>query len=224
MQKFYKEKRGFTLVEILIVVTILGILAAVVIVSVVGLLGKGQKESYLTDSDTIHTVVSAFHADPHAYSGVNGWNENSDISSINNYPIGNATDPDGTILDLYLDEAIFMNNFWVYPVMDANGTTDVVDDTPADYDAIRAAAIWMGLLNNRPGDGSSGPDVAPGDHNSPQNGEFGPYLSPLPDSCSTYNHSKGRGTYTWIMGDLGQVYGVFKDGDTWYAGFNGRYP
>ena len=216
MQKFFKEKSGFTLVELLIVVTILGILAAVVVVSVVGLLGKGQKESYFTDSDTIHAVVSAFYADPHAYSDVNGWNENSDISSINNYPIGNPGNE--SALDLRLGAVVPVGDYSVFIVMDPT------ENEAADDADIRAAAIWMGLLNNGPGDGAPGPDVAPGDANSPLEGENGPYLSPLPDSCSTYNSSKGRGTYTWIMGDLGQVYGVFKDGDTWYAGFNGHYP
>jgi hypothetical protein len=104
------------------------------------------------------------------------------------------------------------------------------DGSEADTADIIAAAIWTGLLNNRPGYGSPGPDVAPGDNNSPLSRENGPYLNPLPQSCSKYNASLGEGTYTWIVGSYGRIYGVFpddQDGDgtqEWFKGFNGRYP
>jgi hypothetical protein len=215
----------------MIVVMILGVLAALVTVSLVGLLGRGGKEAYLTDQDTIHTLVSAFYSDTHAYSDDGGWNEADDHVSFHNYPIGNATNDDA--LDLYLGDVVDLGKYKVHKVMDASEPdADVADgDEPEASDAdIRAAAIWMGLLTNGPGDGDAlcaNPNPDHSDYVSPLEGEFGLYLNPLPNSCSTWNYSKGDGTYTWIVGENGMVYGVFKDGangNNWYAGFNGFYP
>jgi type II secretory pathway pseudopilin PulG len=200
------------------VLLILGILAAVVVVNVVGLTGRGEVESYATDENTIQLSVSTFYADTHAYSSTGGWNEAGNFTSVHNYPIGNPTD--AAALDLYLGIETGMGKYKVHVVMNGNGTA------AGDAD-IQASAIWMGLLVNGAGQCDvigAGPDVAPGDNNSPRAGEPGPYLNPLPRSCSKYNSSVGSGTITWIVGEHGTVYGVFKDGDTWYAGFGGRYP
>jgi len=193
------------------VLSILGILAAVVVVNVVGLTGRGEAESYATDERTIQLSVSTFFADTHAYSGSGGWNEEaSNYTSVHNYPIGNPTD--AAALDLYLGNETSMGRYKVHVVMNGNGTA------AGDAD-IQASAIWMGLLTNGPGDGTDTPG-----NSAPLRGEPGPYLNPLPKSCSQYNSSVGSGTITWIVGEHGTVYGVFKDGDTWYAGFGGRYP
>ena len=197
---------------------ILGILAAVVIVNVVGLTGRGEVESYATDESTIQLSVSTFYADAHAYSSTGGWNEAGNFTSVHNYPIGNPTD--AAALDLYLGIETGMGKYKVHVVMNGNGTA------AGDAD-IQASAIWMGLLVNGAGQCDvigAGPDVAPGDNNSPRVGEPGPYLNPLPRSCSPYNSSVGSGTITWIVGEHGTVYGVFEQGGTWYAGFGGRYP
>ena len=209
---------------------ILGILAAVVVVNVVGLTGRGEVESYATDESTIQLVVSTFKSDIHAYSGIDGdgdgwidgWNEAgnaSNYTSVHNYPIGNATD--AAALDLYLGIETGMGRYKVNVVMNGSGN--------ATTDDIKAAAIWMGLLTTGPGEGRPGPDKSPpydsGVYsNAPLAGEYGPYLNPLPRSCSQNNSSDGSGTITWIVGEHGMVYGVFEQGGTWYAGFGGRYP
>ena len=189
---------------------ILGILAAVVVVNVVGLTGRGEAESYATDERTIQLSVSTFFADTHAYSSTDGWNEASNYTSVHNYPTqwGNAS-------KLYPGNETGMGKYKVHVVMDAG----VSPEAKAENDDITAAAIWMGLLTNGPGNGTD----TPGD-SAPLRGESGPYLNPLPRSCSTYNSSVGSGTITWIVGEHGTVYGVFEQGGTWYAGFGGRYP
>ena len=207
---------------------ILGILAAVVVVNVVGLTGRGEAESFATDERTIQLSVSTFFADTHAYSGIDGdgdgridgWNEKGNCTSVHNYPIGNATDT--AALDLYLGNETMMGKYKVHVVMDAS----VSPGEKAEDGDIIAAAIWMGLLTNGPGDGTAD---TPGD-SAPLRGESGPYLNPLPKSCSKYNSSSGTGTITWIVGAYNRIYGVFPsdengDGtDEWYAGFGGRYP
>ena len=191
---------------------ILGILAAVVVVNVVGLTGRGQAESYATDERTIQMAVSTFYADTHAYSSTGGWNEASGYTSVHNYPTAS-----GAASNLYLGNETMMGKYKVNVVMD--GTDNTPANEEIDHD-ITAAAIWMGLLTNGPGDGTAD---TPGD-SAPLAGETGPYLNPLPKSCSNYNSSSGTGTITWIVGAYNRIYGVFEQGGVWYAGFGGRYP
>jgi type II secretory pathway pseudopilin PulG len=195
------------------VLVILGILAAVVVVNVVGLTGRGEVESYATDERTIQLVVSTFYADNHAYSATDGgWSEASNYTSVHNYPTAI-----GTASALYLGNETMMGKYKVNVVM--NGS-DI-----ATTDDIKAAAIWMGLLVNGPGDGTGiSPVLDTMDNSAPLAGEHGPYLNPLPKSCSKYNSSSGTGTITWIVGGYNRIYGVFEQGGMWYAGFGGRYP
>jgi prepilin-type N-terminal cleavage/methylation domain-containing protein len=204
-----RDEGGFTLVELLLVIFILGILSSMVIINVVGLMGRGEKEAYETDEKTIQTAVSAFYADVHAYSSVGGWNQAGNHTSFHNYPTAS-----GRYSSLYLGESVTLNGHTVRVVWSA-------PDTPANTTEIEAAAIWMGLLTNGPGEGTNPPDK---DTSAPLAGEHGPYLNPLPRSCSPSNSSKGSGTITWIVGDYGRVYGVFESDGVWYAGFGGRYP
>ena len=192
---------------------ILGILAAVVVVNVVGLTGRGEAESYATDESTIQLVVSTFYADVHAYSSNGGWNEEAG-TSVHNYPTAS-----GAASMLYLGNETGMGKYKVNVVMNGNGTA------ARDAD-IQASAIWMGLLVNGPGDGTGISPVLDDtmDNSAPLAGEHGPYLNPLPRSCSKYNSLTGTGTITWVVGAYNRIYGVFEDGGRWYAGFGGRYP
>jgi type II secretory pathway pseudopilin PulG len=203
-------------VELLLVLAILGLLAAVVSVSVVGLIGRGEEETYATDERTIQLAVSAFYSDVHGYdAGGGGWNAPGNASSVHNYP---TADGKASVLS-HAAATTKVNGYNVWEIVGYSGST------PAEKRAeIEDAAIWMGLLTNGPGDGAVGPDVAPGDDNSPLEGEHGPYLNPLPDSCSTINASRGGGSITWIVGVFGRVYGVWDQVGVWYAGFGGRYP
>jgi len=202
------------------VILILGILAGVVTVNVVGLTGRGEAESYATDERTIQLAVSTFYADTHAYCGIDGdgdgwidgWNEAGNYTSVHNYPTAS-----GTASKLYLGNETGMGKYKVHVVMDGS---DI-----ATTDDITAAAIWMGLLVNGPGDGTGiSPVLDTMDNSAPLRGEPGPYLNPLPKSCSPYNSSSGTGTITWIVGAYNRIYGVFEQGGIWYAGFGGRYP
>ena len=192
---------------------ILGVLAAVVTVSVVGLIGRGEEEGYDLDERSIQLGVVTFYSDIHAYDVTDGWNEDGSTAG-HRYPTAS-----GQASSLYRSETrSTINGQTVYRLMEGAGN-------PADDADIPPAAIWMGLLVNGPGSGPAGVDVAPGDDNSPLEGERGPYLNEVPKSCSRNNSTAGGGTYTWIVGSYGRVYGVFQqDTDEWYVGFNGTYP
>jgi prepilin-type N-terminal cleavage/methylation domain-containing protein len=209
-----QSERGFTLIELIIVLFILGILAAVVVVNVVGLTNRGEAEGYASDLGTIQLAVSAFYADAHAYSSAGGWDEAGNYTSVHNYPTMSGADS-----ELYLGNEVRLGKYTVHAMMDGN------DSKPATTDDIIAATIWMGLLVNGPGTGTGlAPVPDTKDNSAPLRGESGPYLNPLPRSCSEYNFSVGTGTITWVVGAYGRVYGVFEQNGVWYSGYGGRYP
>jgi len=92
MRKYFKKlgkQKGFTLVELLIVVAILGVLAAVVVPNVIGLAGKGQEEAAKTELSNIQTAMDIMMATNHLTS-VTATAATSDMSA---FPTGNPLYP-----------------------------------------------------------------------------------------------------------------------------------
>ncbi|MBI4215975.1 MAG: prepilin-type N-terminal cleavage/methylation domain-containing protein [Chloroflexi bacterium] len=75
IRKFFsgkKSERGFTLVEILIVLAVLAVLGAVVVPQVTGFLGRGKERAYDGDRRILQAAVDAWRTDVRSRVG-NPW-------------------------------------------------------------------------------------------------------------------------------------------------------
>ncbi|WP_133871183.1 type II secretion system protein [Ilumatobacter fluminis] len=63
MRNFEQKSDGFSLIELLIVIVILGILAAVVVFSVRGITDNGQDSACQADERTLATATEAYFAE-----------------------------------------------------------------------------------------------------------------------------------------------------------------
>lgn len=212
-----RGEKGFTLVELLIVLAILSVLAAVVIPNITGMMGRGAEQSFNTDQKTVQTAVATVYFDVHKGVGSDDLWGGTDAKDGHWYPTVDATSFKDFSVDL--ENPTMIDDRWeVYPVV-----------IPTDGD-ISQATIWMGFLVNSTADGAC--DTDPGKAH-PQLLEKGPYLNEFPQSCSHYgadtpwgngNPEEPGGTYTWILCEDGKVWGASYIEGVWYAGFNGSYP
>lgn len=61
--KSMRDGKGFTLVEILIVLALLGLMMAIVVPSLGGFLGRGKDRAYQSDRRVIQAAVDAYYTD-----------------------------------------------------------------------------------------------------------------------------------------------------------------
>ena len=67
MKKIFKNEKGFTLIELMIVIAILGILAAVAIPNFLNARGKAQDASALSTLEAVKTAMEMYAADNGSY-------------------------------------------------------------------------------------------------------------------------------------------------------------
>ena len=125
--KFMKRKlagkeKGFTLVELLVVIGIMGILAAIVVPSVTHFMGSGKSVSAQAELQNVQTAVTAMMAEQGVTSLATNATHNNDMATFPDaahplYTVGGThymqsqythnyyiiTDTDGTVAGFYAD-------------------------------------------------------------------------------------------------------------------------
>ncbi len=118
----YKTKQqGFTIVELLIVIVVIGILAALVITTFTGIQKKARDTERQTDIKAIHGQVEAYYAQNGAYPDLADMNSGSwRTTNMKGLDPEALKDPKGSAQTLVAAPAA---NSYAYAVFQANGTT-----------------------------------------------------------------------------------------------------
>ena len=229
MRNFKRQERGFTLIEIIVAIAILGVLAAVAIPSVLTFLGSGEKSALLTDEKELQQVSDAFKTDRHK-----GPSDTTGKWGVTGSKRLFATE-DGEVGDVELSPSLTDGDF---TDRDNFQVMKHVTGPPVGLDAvdsdITGAALWIGLLVNEPSANDGGGEQDESGDAHPQSGETGEYLLEFPESAAEINtdtdddptNDNGRteGTYSWIVLHNGQIKPAYKSGGNWYVGYNDAFP
>ena len=96
-----QKDEGFTLVELLIVIVILGILAGIVVFAVNGITDRGVNAACKADINTVQVASEAYYAQNGVYAGtvtdLKNANFVKNIPNSNKYTINYAGPPTGAV-------------------------------------------------------------------------------------------------------------------------------
>lgn len=118
MRRTHRDERGFTLVELLVVVTILGILAAVVTSSLIGLTSTAKTNACAEELRTVQTAMDAMLA-KNNITGVTA--QATDTGTFSALPTGTGAEP---LSPNYLRQATTKGTYrWTAAGLVTAGTT-----------------------------------------------------------------------------------------------------
>lgn len=219
LKGLHHKQRGLTLIEVIVVVAILGILAAVLIPSVSGLIGEGENAAYDADVVAMNLAVTEFKLERHQGPLAGEWGA-APGGKRRLYPT-----IDGEVGDIELDlttDATDGGNPPLMKYVDGSSVGAVAGATN-----VADSLVWVGLLVNEPNDLNTPAEQQTTGDAAPLDDERGEFIPKFPESAHADNTaldptgSATDGDYWFVVlhnGTVAAVYLNATDG-IYYAGF-----
>lgn len=135
------NKSGFTIVELLIVIVVIGILAGLVVTTFTGIQQKARNTERQTDIKAIHGQVEAYYAQNGKYPTLGNLNDGTwRTANMKGLDADALKDPKGTASTLVATAAA---NSYSYAVFAADGTT-ACDNSTNDCAVYTLTATYEG--------------------------------------------------------------------------------
>lgn len=125
--KVSKKQQGFTIVELLIVIVVIGILAALVITTYTGIQAKARNSKRQTDVNSVQTQLEAYFAQNGHYPSLTDMNDSSWLTTnMKSLDKSALQDPQGSSQTLVASPVA---KSYAYEVANSSGTSCESDDT-----------------------------------------------------------------------------------------------
>lgn len=82
MRRLGRDQRGFTLIELVVVLTIIGVLAVLIVPSVAGYADSAKKKSTLADAKNLQTALVLYYSDHGRYPTAGARGEIKDYATL----------------------------------------------------------------------------------------------------------------------------------------------
>lgn len=116
-----KTKKGFTLVEIMIVIIILGLLAALVVPNLIGKGEEAKQKLVCVQMKSVSEALNMFKADngvfPETEEGIDALIKNPDADKYKNYSPSGYLGSKNAPLDPWKNKFIYLNNGTSYEII-----------------------------------------------------------------------------------------------------------
>lgn len=107
IRKVIKNERGFTLIELMVVIVIIGIIAALVVPKVTNVLGSAKEETDKANLQTLQTAVERVYAKTGSYPTSSNLESTLENGYIKEFP----SDPQGGTYSIKNDGTVYCQHY-----------------------------------------------------------------------------------------------------------------